>query len=225
MKALLWKDYRQNRPFLAAAGILLLFPYAFVVVLGVVELLADDHSSEVGWAQYFAGASIGSLFISVMLSAFVAGNSVAGERADRSAEFTAILPISRRSSIISKALLAATACVFMWLANGLVLYLTTFAKGVGRTPVTDDFVPALAATTVFTFGVSWLVSTLVSRPATAALSGLGCVAILWTGLLILEETWNIDADIFPVLYPLLCLLLGTGCFVAGVVCYLWRVEP
>ncbi len=225
MKALLWKDYRQNRPFLAAAGILLLFPYAFVVLIGVVELLRDDHSSEVVWAQYFAGASIASLFLSVMLSAFVAGNAVAGERADRSADFAAILPISRRSSIISKSLLAVTACVFMWLANGFVLYLTTFAKDVGRTPMTDDFVPALAATTVFTFGVSWLVSTLVSRPATAALSGLGCVAILWMALALLEEAWNIDADLFAVLYPLLCLMLGIGCFVAGVVYYLRRVEP
>ncbi len=225
MKALLWKDYRQNRSFLVAAGAFLLLPYAFVVLIGVVELLADDHSSGVGWAQYFAGASLASLFISLMLSAFVAGNAVAGERADRSAEFAAILPISRRSGIISKALLAITACVFMWLANGFVFYLATCVKGVGRTPITDDFVPVLAATTVFTFGVSWLVSTLVSRPATAAVSGLGSVAILWMALLILEEAWNIDADLFAVLYPLLCLMLGIGCFVAGVVYYLRRVEP
>ena len=173
MKALLWKDYRQNRSFLVAAGAFLLLPYAVVVLIGVVEMLTDAHTSEVIWAQYFVGASITSLFISAMLSAFVAGNAVAGERADRSAEFAAILPISRRSSIISKALLAATACFFMWLANGFVLYLTTFAEGVERTPVTDNFVPALAATTVFTFGVSWLVSTLVSRPATATVSGIG----------------------------------------------------
>ena len=224
MKALLWKDYRQNRSLLVAAGVFLLLPYAFVVVLGVVELLADDHSYGVAWAQYFATAGLTGLVLSVVLSAFIAGNAVAGERADRSAEFAAILPISRRSGILSKALLAVTACVLMWLGNGLVLNLTLM-KSISRSPMSLDVVPVLAATTVFAFGVSWLVSTLVSRPATAAVSGLGSVAILWMALLILEEAGNIDADAFAVWYWVLCLLLGTGCFVAGVVCYLRRVEP
>lgn len=224
MRALLWKDYRQNRSFLAAAGAFLLLPYAFAVLIGVVDLLRDDYSAEVVWALYLATASISSLFISVVLSAFIAGNAVAGERADRSAEFAAILPISRRSGIISKALLAVTACVLMWPCNGLVLYLTVM-KSTSHSPISLDIVPVLATTTVFAFGVSWLVSTLVSRPATAAVSGLIAVAILSMGFSILDEAWNIDADAFASLYPLLSLLLGSGCFVAGVVCYFWRVEP
>ncbi len=226
MKALLWKDYRQNRPFLAAAGILLLFPYAFVVLIRVVESSMDDRLLEAGWAPYFRGASIAGLGILVVLSAFIAGNAVAGERADRSAEFVGYLPIARRSAIVSKAILAMGVCLLIWLVNSSVYYAAVLAQGDGGKPGSHDNVLAITVTTVFVFGVSWLVSTLVARPAIAAVSGLGTLAILWSVLLILEETGRIlDHNAFAVWYSALCLLLGTGCFVAGVVYYLRRVEP
>ncbi len=226
MKALLWKDYRHNRPFLAAAGALLLFPYAFVVLIAVVELLTDDHSFEVVWAPYFQGASLAGLGILVVLSAFIAGNAVAGERADRSAEFVAYLPIARRSAIASKAILAMGVCLLIWLVNSSVYYAAVSVQGYGGKPGIHDNVLGMTVTTVFVFGVSWLVSTLVTRPAIAAVSGLGALAILWTAVLILEEAARIlDHNAFAVWYSVLCLLLGSGCFVAGVVYYLRRVEP
>lgn len=230
MKALLWKDYRQNRQLLLAAGILFLLPYAFVIVMRCVEILRFGQGLDVGWARDMEGASIASMGISVVLCAFIAGNAVAGERADRSAEFAAYLPIPRRSAIASKAITAVCMCLLMLLLNSLIFTAAwlvqerTAISHVVDNPDALDVAVNMAITAVFIFGVSWLLSTLLRSPAMAAAGGIVAVIVLFMGLLLVEELRGAGNDEVERSYALLCLLLGSGCFLAGVVCYLRGVE-
>ncbi len=232
MKALLWKDYRQNRQLLLAAGILFLLPYAFVIALRCLEILRFGQGLDVNWARDIEGASVGGLGISAVLCAFIAGNAVAGERADRSAEFTAYLPIPRRSAIASKAITAVGICVLLLLLNSLILLVADwfFKEQWPVSHVVDNrdvfYVLFLMAMTAgFIFGVAWLCSTLLRSPAMAAAGGIVAVIVLFMGLTYLEEMYGVATVAFDRWYPILCLILGSGCFVAGTAYYLCRAEP
>ncbi len=230
MKALLWKDYRQNRQLLLAAGSFALFPSAFVIVLRCLELLRYGHVLDVNWARDIEGASVGSLGISAVLCAFIAGNAVAGERADRSAEFAAYLPIPRRSAIASKAITAVGICVLLLLVNSLIFTAAWFSQE--QAPVSHVVdnrgvfyvLYLMAMTAGFIFGVAWLLSTLLRSPVMAAAGGIVAVIVLLMGLTYLEEMYGVATVAFDRWYPILCLILGSGCFVAGTLHYLRRVE-
>ena len=72
MKWLLWREYRRNRLILATSGVLVLLSCVFAFIL---ELDPDDLVAPDG---FFV------LVFSVLTLALLAGNAIAGERADRS---------------------------------------------------------------------------------------------------------------------------------------------
>ena len=111
LKALLWKDFRQHGKFLIACGAGLLIPY----VVAVLALIANQMREflESRWIDYLSGASIADAFLALLMVAFIAGNAIAGERADRSAEFTAYVPIDRKIALLSKVITALGICVFL----------------------------------------------------------------------------------------------------------------
>lgn len=234
IRTLLWKDYRQNRQFLIAAAVLLLIPYVFCVVVAVVETARHGQMIEEGWTPYFLGASLAALGIATLLCGFIGANAIAGERVDRSAEFTAYLPISPHSAVLSKAILALGICAFIVLANAsiysLVLWIDDSAirpLDYGFRPPAVEFVSGVAITAVFLFGVSWFVSSLVARPAIAASSAIVAMIVLVMMLNLIAEAQPRDSQgrVFFLWYSIMCLLVGSGCFVAGTLHYIRRVEP
>ena len=106
LKTLMWKDFRNHQRFLIAAAVFLLLPHLVAVAATIVNQLGPHAVPEWEWVQFFWGASLADLGIAALLTAFIAGNAIAGERADRSAEFTAYLPIHRKDAITSKAIVA-----------------------------------------------------------------------------------------------------------------------
>ena len=90
MNWLLWREYRRNRWILAAGAAGVVLPYIIAVMFDV------NRSSG------FIGAFFLSCVFSQMTVALLGGNAVAGERADRSAEFIAYLPLRRSSTFASK---------------------------------------------------------------------------------------------------------------------------
>ena len=80
MSWLLWREYRRNRWILAAGAAGVLLPIIIAVVFDL------NRSSG------FIGAFFLSCVFSQMTVALLAGNAVAGERSDRSAEFIACAP-------------------------------------------------------------------------------------------------------------------------------------
>ena len=116
MTALLWKDYRLNRGVLLLGIALLLGPYAAVSAIAL-----HGHWPSLPpageWSALLLMASFLSLGLSQLTLVMLAGNSIASERADRSAEFLAYLPPSRTQILASKLLLAMLAAGVTWTVN------------------------------------------------------------------------------------------------------------
>ncbi|MBN1341893.1 MAG: ABC transporter permease [Phycisphaerae bacterium] len=218
MKALLWKDLRRLRLVLIVAGALLAVPYVLVLAVGF-------HAEEHGLAWLLYVACHASLWLSVVLGGFIAGIAMAGERSDRSTEFAAILPATRRSAVASKMIVAAGACLLMLLMNLCVLHLTEIALD----PPFAHAVPVptlLGPVVVSLFGVSWLASELSGSPAIGVAAGLGIVAALLaagaalaegptgerceTVVALLFGWWEVHGS-----YRLLCVVLGLACLAVG----------
>ena len=89
---LLWREYRRNRWILAAGAMLLLLP--------------SLNALRAGSADIRLALFVGYCFFCSLTVALLAGNAIAGERADRSAEFIAYLPPGRWRLLASKLFLS-----------------------------------------------------------------------------------------------------------------------
>ncbi len=225
IKALLWKEYRQNRKILAGAAVFVALPY---LILCIVSILYGGR-----WESFLAGAGMWGVVLSVMMAAFIAGNAIAGERADRSAEFAAYLPIDRRRDMLSKAIVASGAAAGLLLFNLAVVYNEISRDWTHRTLPEDAFVIAIIApaVSVLLFGVAWLLSSLWNSPPLAAVAGIASAVILWAAVASVSERMGLKTPgpdgflVWCIWYPSLCASIGVTAFIAGVVYYLRRVEP
>jgi ABC-type transport system involved in multi-copper enzyme maturation permease subunit len=226
MMQLIWKEYRQNRLTLLAVGVALLLPYVYMASLGITWSLAGSPRS---WIGLIWKASLLSSLIWTVAVAFIGGVIIAGERSDRSAEFLAYLPIDPRRAVAGKAILAFGACLFYFLINVSVFYVTRAGQSYS-TPVLNDMIEMIGGpwlvTAVLVFSASWLFSSLLTSPALAAAGGLTVAAISGgavTGLSGLRIIGSAEA--LKGLYFWLCLILGVACFAAGIAYFLRRPHP
>jgi ABC-type transport system involved in multi-copper enzyme maturation permease subunit len=230
MKTLLWKDFRQNGRMLVAVAVFLVLPYLIAVGIGVLAKLrtaygiTDPYSPHPSWRMLIGGASIWGLILGVIACAFVAGNAVTGERADRSAEFIAYLPISRGVAIASKALLAIAVCLLIPSINLLIGVVSGLFHTMDHKFA--EMLYAVGVTLVLLFGSSWFFSTLLRSPAIATACGLATILLLVGTLMLFDFVRGVDeAYTLERWFPLLCLLLGPSLFVVGVVHYLRCPDP
>lgn len=227
MKALLWKEYRQHRQLMVASAIILSAPYLVVLLVGLFATIKYGPQQPAAWEHNFAVSGAIALAACVLLAAFFGGNAIAGERGDRSAEFVAYLPISRSSTIVCKAIIAIGACVIMLTINSSVV--TLCASALSTEPSVEYYPGGMVLATwiaaALVFSVAWGVSSVVTRPATAAATGLGALLILIFASLLIEEALGPKADqATPVWYTVSCLVFGaTG--ITGTAYYLHRLEP
>ena len=224
MKALLWKDYRHNRQILVGLAIMLLIPYLFLMGAELGTRLWYVDASE-NWTELFRMASIASLLLTVLAIGFLGGNAIAGERVDRSAEFVAYLPISRRPAVASKAIVAIGASLAFWLVNASVACVTSWM--IDDLPLNLVLEGVLFTTTgaVLIFGASWLFSSFMSSPPIATIMGLATVVVYGLTMTLIDQARGLDTPRTDPLYFVLCVVLGGVCFVAGVICYVRRIEP
>lgn len=225
MKALLWKEYRQNQRFLVAAGILMTMPYLLAGLFALGDYLSLGARLGLQWQKYCGVACIGGMFMSALLGAFVAGTVVAGERADRSAEFFAYLPISRRDAITAKAIFALGTCLALWLVSVGAYLLVILAWPEVDPRELVGILTAFVLTGVLIFGVSWLFSTLLRSPAIAAGAGLISLVFVFVSAALIEEAWDPKGKAIEAWYPVVCIFIGVTCFAVGVRHYLRRIEP
>jgi ABC-type transport system involved in multi-copper enzyme maturation permease subunit len=224
MRALLWKDYRNNRRLLAAIALIILIPYVVLPVLYMVDPNGSTSSLR-DWLALFCYAALAGLVLSVITIAFVGGNVVAGERADRSAEFLAALPITRGEAITSKAVIAVSGCLLFLSVNFLVALSAALPLHDRTAHKVVETVMILGPTGVLAFGVSWLCSSFLARPGLAALSGLGAGVIYAIVMMYLSQSTQVSGHFLVVLHLAACPILAILCFIAGVICWLCRVEP
>ena len=110
MNSLLWREYRLNRWILVFCAAAILVSYLLGFLLNHYAL---DDGDDIGAAATF--------MLSLLTVALLAGNAIAGERADRSAEFIAYLPLRRSSTLASKLFLHLIAIVVLSAVNLWVL--------------------------------------------------------------------------------------------------------
>jgi ABC-type transport system involved in multi-copper enzyme maturation permease subunit len=235
MKWILWREYRLNRLILITGAGLLLLPYlvalvafCWVKVRGGTHIGADHDRA----ADVFLVATLFSLGLSQLTVALLGGNATAGERADRSAEFIAYLPLSRPRRLAGKLSLAFSAAVSIWVPSLLILLTLLGAfVDVGPGDVWDIFIGVsyVAITGLTFYGVAWLISSLQSSPTFAVCGGLITPLLIAWGLY--AAAWAADMpgptwDRFVTTgYATICLVLAILCFWIGTWYYLRRVEP
>ena len=86
MNWLLWREYRLNRAILAFCSLLIFLPY----VAAAAAVASGEDRVSAFFEAYLATTACSAIIIAAMT-----GNSIAGERSDRSAEFVAYLVSDR----------------------------------------------------------------------------------------------------------------------------------
>jgi hypothetical protein len=241
MKWLLWKEYRQNRPILAAILTLLIGPHLYLLVglllMGGAMSMQDGprHQPIPHWKIELCGSCMVGITLAQVGLGLIGGNAFAGERANRSAEFQGSLPLRRRKILAAKILLALLVMVLIWLPNMSVIWWAV--GGVDSIGREDNFwaIGAIIAITglVF-FCAAWLASSIIANPAIAACAGLatpplvfgGCWLVLLGQCYLATGTFCSRAEA-PLMdwYLLIGLALCPVCFGMGTWLYLRQVEP
>jgi ABC-type transport system involved in multi-copper enzyme maturation permease subunit len=231
MNWLLWKEYRQNR-------LVVWVTLAFLVVPYLVALCATwweaAHGMNLQWrlVENLSASSFYCLCFGQLALALIGGNAIAGERADRSAEFQAYLPIRRGKIVVAKLMLSLAIAALIWLPN--LLSLLALAAMVDSPSLQGDLPPMLpglfinvAATGLTFFCVAWFLSSFIRSPAISVLAGFVTPPLIAATFLyaayIFYQPWV--EHYFEPVYRSVCLAVAPACFVAGTWIYLRRVEP
>ena len=227
------REYRLNRLILIAGAGSLLLPYvAVLVALCWAKVRGGTHIGADQAAEGFIVAAAYSLILSQLIVGVLGGNAIAGERADRSAEFVAYLPLSRPRRLAGKLSLAFCAAVSIWGPNLLILLtlLSSFPNAqIDVAPDSFIVVSYIAITGLAFYGVAWLISSLQSSPTFAVVGGLITPLLIVWGLS--AAAWAADMPgstcnrFVTTGYATICLVLAILCFWIGTWYYLRRVEP
>lgn len=172
-------------------------------------------------------ASYCGLFLSPLTLAFLGGNIIACERADRSAEFLAYQPVSRFRILASKLILVLLTLAVIWLPNLLIMRFLEIP-----TPLHAEYWTILGNVAFFAFVffcAAWMLSSMLANPGAAVLGAL--ITPLLVGFCVLGVHWMLELPyegLNGILWPWtrrICLVLAPVCFVTGTWYYLRRVEP
>jgi ABC-type transport system involved in multi-copper enzyme maturation permease subunit len=221
---LLWKDWRVNRIVIAGSAILIASPYATAALLEYFYPSAKGGLF-VGFRQSLSMAAIMASVVTVLMAAVFGAAAFASERRERSAEFLAMLPVTRRTVVFAKLLLAGSCVAAMWLLNVAVL------KALGAKDETTGALHIFGPVILMAFGVGWLFSTFLTSPGVAAgISIGGTIFSTWALAAMVSkamEELNREylKDVVELTVQVWTIGAGVLCLFIGTVYYLRRVEP
>jgi ABC-type transport system involved in multi-copper enzyme maturation permease subunit len=225
MRKLLWKDYRLNRQLLVLCAAILLAIYA---VGAITEISATWPSLPAArqWGHMFASYGVVALYSATFISALLAGNAIASERADRTANFLAYLPPTKSRILFSKFVIAAGATTAVWAWAVVSVYRIARGLGVEGPDITGQVSPRLAALTcVLTFGVGWLASARFETAVMPVITAFASPVVVSFALLAVSVILGIPRfEVFE-WYGAVCAWVGLVAFAAGTWIYLRRMEP
>jgi ABC-type transport system involved in multi-copper enzyme maturation permease subunit len=225
MNWLVWKEYRLNRLIVVVGAILLVVPYGVALV---VSWRGAGHL-----IQNVMVAGLYSVALSQFTLALLGGNLIACERADRSAEFLAYLPLSPARILAGKIALSLGTFAVIWIPNLLILYLIS-SQLAKREDVPFDEIMDIGVRVLSTIGVTgfvvfcvgWLWSSFLESPTFAIFGGL--VVPLLVILAFQGVAWYFELPVEEIAaewYAAISAVLASACFAAGTWYYLRRVEP
>lgn len=229
LRALLWKDLRVNQLPLLIGLVLLFVPYVIASVAVVNMPIWGESTSASAWAVLLATGCHFSLMCSQVSLAMLSGHVIATERGDRSAEFMAYLPPSRRQILLSKAFLVVGAMAIVWGMNLAIMCIANLLAGdTDASTLTEDMasISHLAAVGILAAGAGWCASSMVENSGPAVTLSLVAPIALF-GFFELTRylaNWP-DEPSFSDVYFAGCWPAGLGLFAIGTAYYLRRVEP
>ena len=155
---------------------------------------------------------------------------IAGERADRSAEFLAYLPISRPEALAAKLILVASTAALIWIPNLLIAWLASAGipekmRSLYSVQLVTDAIPNVVVTGAVFFSVAWLLSSILESPTFSVCGGLITPVLIMSAVLMVGWGFDIPIDAVRPWYQDISLVLAPACFAAGTAYYLRRVEP
>ena len=233
MNWLLWKEYRVNRVIVIVGAGILVVPHMVALLVAwwrVAHGIGGPAEEQLPVCLYLS--SVYSMIFSQLTLCLLGGHAIAGERADRSAEFLASLPISRTRTVAGKLGLALLAAVLIWVPNLLISQLVTLGASGGASleiatiRETQHLTAGAAAVGFLFFSVAWLFSSMWESSTFAICMGLITPYALL--LIVGAAAWMFEYNIEILVqhwYWGLCLALAPVCLVSGTWYYLRRVEP
>ena len=228
MIALLQKDFRLYRAAFVAAGIAVVAPYLLGMIACFYAFLGDPNRQIAGIFEF---ASMFGVLATIVLAAIFAGCAFSIERRERSAEFLAMLPVSRWQIMLSKILIPAPPLFGIWLIHASAFFLVVTYEGRNEDP--GPYVSGLFAAyglsssaMILAFGIAWLASVFLKSPAISA--SVAVVALIASAFLIGIEysdpagRLNVSGAI---VFLFFAVVTGILAFLVGILCYVKRVSP
>jgi hypothetical protein len=235
MIALLKKDLRLYRAALRGMIAVILVPYLLAAALWYTL----RHPQVTSPIRLIGDAASLGMIGTVFLAAIVAGSAFALERREHWADFLAVLPARKLNIIASKFVIAFIAVFIPFFIHSIVSSTVDFYEFEFnlRTTLTSSLLNSAEKDVIYsqyilpgsavmlTFGVAWLLSTLIKSPAISA--GLGVFACLCLSSFIenyFNSKWDwrgsSDALFIVVAFP-----TGLAAFIAGTICFFKRITP
>ncbi len=233
MNWLFWKEYRQNRVVVFALVVMMIVPHLFgLYAMGYQWAHRGWETLLQDWRGILAMTSVYSFVISQVALAVIGGNVIAGERADRSAEFQIYLPLTRKRILAGKLLLVSAIAAAIWLINPLIILGVWASANFEQFPkeISESLTNPAITGLVF-FCMAWFFSTFLRSPTFSVISGLATPVIIWSLIsfgwyLVHGETWYGGKEsILQTWYVCLSLAVVFPSFGIGTWLFLRRVEP
>jgi len=228
MKWLIWKEYRLNRLILIVGAVLLVAPHVVALVLALRGVGPVREGGLSRLQMNLLLSAVWSLVLSQVTLALLGGHAIACERADRSAEFLAYLPVARSRILAGKLVVALAAAAIIWVPNLLIVLWTSTCGPRAVAVVAHEmwpFLGAVAITGLAFFGISWLLSSMLESPTFSICGGLVTPYLVLMAFVLLVWWFDWPGGVLAWGYWVTCLVLALACFAAGTRYYLRRVEP
>ena len=226
MKSLIWKDYRLSRSLLLLVAV----TWVLLYLVGVGAQLAStwpQPPSLGDWAEMLHAYGTVWLYLTMCFAGLLGGHAIACERSDRSANFLACLPPTKRQILTSKLIVAIATLLAMW--GWALLSVYCIAAGLSHEPVGGDrqFVtlPGIASICVLTFGVGWMASAIFEKTTLPILLALLSPVAVSVVLILLGSLLSVSMVRVSDWTNPVCFVLGAAALAAGTWHYCRRVEP
>jgi hypothetical protein len=203
---------------------------AFVGAHLLVGRDAWSYAHEIGhvWTPLLItldDASDFAILLTILLASAFGAISIAGERKERTADFLALLPVTRKQIVTSKFIVTAVVMVGFLAFYGSILLLLWGVRldEMSQIPASAALVAALA--TSF-FGVAWLLSTFTTSPAISAWVSIAVTLFVYV-YMGAEWRWTDRAALseFNHVVTATLLAIGLSSVIGGTIYYLRRIAP
>ncbi len=224
MRALLKKDWRLFRPTIVGSLVVL----ASIYLIGLLPLLWEDPlAGPFGRPRQVLIVALLAAGVTAVFAAVFGASAFAVERRDRSAEFLAMMPVSRMRILTSKAAVAAAFLLTLWVIHLTAAFLAINQLGTAARDTTEYAYAfaGVAAGTAMMFAVAWLFSAFLTGAAIPFGLGFGITVASAELVRRLIENLGLHGHAFVRAWLVWSCAAAVISFVTGAVHYARRVAP